>query len=501
MLSLQNYPFVHVILLPTFFILFLFSYNQDELLIKDLFIPIVSSMIIVSVSMIIIRLFSKNSHKNFLIFSMLIILFFIYGHVFITIDNFQIGDFDIGRHLFLLPLFFGIFILCLYLIKNYFNSKITLFLNVISVTLIFLSLSNIVTFNTISDSKLFENIELTLDSKNKPNIYYIILDEYAGKESLEHYYDFDNSKFLDFLKTKEFFVMSDSFSNYPYTGLSTASTLNMKYLDFLTTFSENHSSKPALQLFQKNNVMTIFNDNDYTTIYIYGGVRERVQIADINICERYMTHDFPNLLFRTTVLTIIHKQLLSNDWAEIRLCALNELSTAHEKYPEPIFVFAHLRLPHDPFTFGPNGEILDDAEINLELTPSGTISNYLDQLVFTNKKISDLIEILLNLENPPIIILQSDHGARFDIDWEDVESSDASLHRAYNNFHAVYFPNKNYDSFSSTSTNVNTFRIVFNEIFDKNLEILDDKIFLSHPSKEYEFTDITDKILNYKLNE
>jgi len=423
------------------------------------------------------------------------ILFFVYGHVFLTVDNFEIQNFDLGRHLFLLPIFFGIFIFCLYLIRNHFNSKVTLFVNVISITLIILSFTNIASFNVLSDYELIPLIELSLEPEIRPNVYYIVLDEYAGAESLSDYYNFDNSEFLNFLKSKGFHVVSNSFSNYPFTNLSTASTLNMNYLDFLKKFNESNSAKPSLELYQKNNVMKIFNDNDYTTIHIYGGVRERVQIADVNLCERYLTNDFPNLLLRTTLLTIIHKQLVSNDWVEIRLCAFNELSHVHEKFSEPFFVLAHLRLPHDPFTFGPNGEIID-SEINLELTPSGTISNYLDQLEFTNKKTSEIIETLLSVDEPPIIIIQSDHGARFSIDWEDPNIPVDSLHRGYNVLSAVYLPNKNYDSFSSY-TNVNTFRIIFNEVFDENLEILDEKIFLSAPSKQYEFTDITEEILKY----
>jgi len=135
MLSIHNYPFIHVILFPIFFILFLFSYNQDQLELYDLFIPLTISLTTVSILMIIFKLVSKNYQKNFLILSMMTILFFIYGHTFIAIDNFEIGTFDVGRHLLLLPLFFGIFIICIFLIKRHFDSKITFFVNVISITL------------------------------------------------------------------------------------------------------------------------------------------------------------------------------------------------------------------------------------------------------------------------------------------------------------------------------------------------------------------------------
>jgi hypothetical protein len=494
---LSNYPFVHVILLPIFFILFLFSYNQDELILQDLFTPLFFACVIVITLMIVFRFFSKNIQKNYLILSMVIILFFVYGHVFMTFDDLKIEQFDIGRHLFILPIFFGIFIFSIFLIRNYFDHKITFFVNVISITLVLLSLSNIVTFEILAESEPNSFIELNLNPEIHPNIYYIILDEYAGETSLQNYYNFDNSEFLNYLKSKGFFIASNSYSNYPYTGLSTATTLNMNYIDFLIKSPDNNSAKPVLELYQKNNVMKIFNDNDYSTIHIYGGVRERVQIADINLCERYLTTDFPNLIFRTTFLTIVHTQFLSHDWREIRLCAYDELSTIHEKYSEPFFVLAHLRLPHDPFTFGPNGEVVDNNAINLELSSSGNISNYLDQLEFTNKKTSELLETLLNLKNPPIIVIQSDHGARFSIDWENPDIPDHSLQRAFDNLYAIYYPHENYDSYYSNITNVNTFRIIFNDIFNEEFEILEDKIFLSTPSKQYDFKDITKKIFYF----
>ena len=502
LISLQNYPFIHVIFLPIVFILFLFSNNQDQLIIEDLFIPLIFAITTASILIIIVRLLSKNFQKNSLILSMMIILFFVYGHTFITVDNFTIDQFDIGRHLFLLPLFSGIFVLCLILIKKYFDLKITFFVNIFSIILIVISISNIATFNILYESDDTLSIELSLNPEIQPNVYYIILDEYAGKETLKNYFAFDNSKFLDSLRSKGFFVASDSYSNYPFTNLSTASTLNMNYVNYLTKYSEINSSKPSLELYQKNNVMKIFNDHDYNTIYVAGGVRERVQIADVNVCERYMTHNFPNLLFKTTLLTIIHTQFVSNDWREIRLCAIDELSNIHENYSEPFFVFSHLRLPHDPFTFGPDGQIVDDVEINLELNPTGKISHYLDQLEFTNKKISEIVDILLESENPPVIIIQSDHGARFAIDWESSNISDDALHRGYNNLYAVYFPNQNYSSFNSSETNVNVFRIMFNDVFGEELDLLEDKIFLSTPSKQYEFEDITKKIFNpSKIND
>ena len=72
------------------------------------------------------------------------------------------------------------------------------------------------------------------EQTNLPDIYYIILDEYAGADSLEKNFNFDNIEFISALSKRGFFMPSNSYSNYPYTLLSIPSILNMQYLNFLS---------------------------------------------------------------------------------------------------------------------------------------------------------------------------------------------------------------------------------------------------------------------------
>ena len=149
------------------------------------------------------------------------------------------------------------------------------------------------------------------------------------------------------------------------------------------------------------------------------------------------------MILKTSGLTIIQKNLVSHDWREIRLCALDEISDARENHSGPIFVFAHLRLPHDPYSFGPNGEKVSNESFELGLDSDGTKEAYINQLQFTNKKIKEIIDqIKYKSDQPPIIILQSDHGVRFGLDWDKLDNSDEDLIRAYDNFNAYYFPDQ-----------------------------------------------------------
>jgi len=127
------------------------------------------------------------------------------------------------------------------------------------------------------------------------------------------------------------------------------------------------------------------------------------------------------------------------------------------------------------------------------LGSSDDIDSYINYLKFTNKKIEKLVEQLLETDEPPIIIIQSDHGSGFGLDWEN--PTDDMLRQKMSNFQAIYFPNVNNDLVSKATTPVNIFRILFNSYFNENYEILSDKIFWNTWTKPYDFKDITDLLI------
>ncbi len=98
-------------------------------------------------------------------------------------------------------------------------------------------------------------------------------------------------------------------------------------------------------------------------------------------------------------------------------------------------------------------------------------------------------------DDPPVILLYSDHGFRHGWvgrfggidDFKNV--NEEHLQKRYNNFEAYYFPDKPRNYLLENTTNVNTFRIIFNLYFNDNFEILDDKIY--GPPK---FTDYTEML-------
>jgi len=106
-----------------------------------------------------------------------------------------------------------------------------------------------------------ENLISATNIESFPDVYYIILDGYAGSKSLQMLLNYDNSEFIDFLTNKGFYVPSESFSNYKWTRHSIPSTLNMKYINSLAEEKgiDSMNIQKLVEISRDNTVVKILN--------------------------------------------------------------------------------------------------------------------------------------------------------------------------------------------------------------------------------------------------
>ena len=127
--------------------------------------------------------------------------------------------------------------------------------------------------------------------------------------------------------------------------------------------------------------------------------------------------------------------------------------------------------------------------------PADFARAYRDQSAFITVRIEETIEkILARSPEPPIIILQSDHGSELKLDMTDVNNTD--LHERMSILNAYFFPDRKYDGLYSRISPVNSFRVVFNTFFGGNLELLPDRSYFSTWTEPYLFIDVTDRVVS-----
>jgi len=135
----------------------------------------------------------------------------------------------------------------------------------------------------------------------------------------------------------------------------------------------------------------------------------------------------------------------------------------------PVFVYVHLLFPHTPFMFDENGHYVEqEFHTNWDY--------YLGNYNFSMKLLQRTVDnILANYgpENQPIIILQSDHGAR---NSQSENLDDAVLENYPEEFkalilNAMYLPYCDDAHLTQDMDPINTFPIVFNCIFDTDIPL------------------------------
>jgi len=474
-------PFViHPFLFAIFPVLFLFSHNIEQLSFSE---PLLPTVIVLGFTLLLVllsRWILRDNQKAGIFVSIILVLFFSYGHAFHLIQGWQIDGFVIGRHRYLLLTWGMLFACGAYLtirarkdLRNF-----TSISNIVAFSLIVVSLINIGVYkfktkDTWQDnSKSMESRETTTtDSGNAStlrDIYYIILDGYASSHSLKEIYNFDNGEFGDYLTGKGFYIASESRSNYVLTFLSLASSLNMEYVNYLTDMVglESKDRTVPYQMIKDSRVMNFLKSKGYKFIHFSSGwgATDSNKYADLNVrCSR--GNEFMMMLIQTTMLYPFENYLIEDD-ARVRvLCTFSKLAEMH-RIEGPKFVFAHIISPHPPYLFGANGEPIPEAKLKMSGHVWGQKENYLKQLIFVSKKVERLVdEILSRSEVPPIIILQADHGTASTFThpdsggWE--HPTENMLRERTRIFEAYYLPPDGNNMLYDSVTPVNTFRLIF----------------------------------------
>ena len=514
----------HPLLFSVLPVFFLFEHNKEHLPLSVIFTPLAILVLAAVAIWGIASLVFRNVEKAAILTSFAFLHFFLYSffYKFAVKVSWSLGRSDAERSdYYIISWAVAALIIFFFVVRSTGRKKfLHTFLTTSALIFLLISVIQIIPFEmnrllTRSDDHVAVTAASPLptdhDDASRPDIYYLIFDRYASDRTLQNDLGFNNQPFADFLSDTGFFVSSGSRANYPKTYMSLASSLNMIHLTDLAQKIGPASSDmvPVLRILTNHEVGRFLKSNGYTYLHFgnWWQPTSKSRLADLNFSfkYRYGGSEFTSLLLKGTVFEMVihHSSKISNrsmkrNWT----LKTFHLLEAVVEYQGPKFVFAHCMLPHPPFQFDRYGKkaVISDHDLP---RPEYYRKFYVDQLVFTNKMISDLVRSILSKSaKEPVIILQADEGPFIyrelgnygeGIDWTALDPSVLRSHMEILN--AYYFPGHEYPDLYDTITPVNSFRVVFNRYFGTSFELLDDSSYVfSSNYRPYDLIDITKDI-------
>ena len=474
--------FLCILLLPLFFIWHGYVRFYNLIPLQDSFLLILYYFGIGFILAFLLWPIFKKMNKAFLGAFILLFYQFFFGSVQDVLKKHFAGSF-IVKYSFILTISILLIVFIFYRIKKRKASLQKLFLYINTLLIVLFLIDSIQLAFKPAPDKVSINKDLNLqicDTCSKPDIYLILADAYAGQKEIKDLFHYDNTPFEKYLRSKGFYIVDSSFSNYNFTGFSMASMLSLNYLP---ENNGSNSNKDDILLYSntiKQSVFPRFLQKEGYRFYNYS-------IFDF---EKNPSFTHPNFLPRRTlpIISQMFTQRILKDLGYHLMTTfkisyfINKTKTvdlrnnekifrltkeiASEKTAQPKFVYTHLMMPHHPFYYDSIGH-----RIPLKYLVDGFYYDKnarISYLKYANKQFKKLINhILATSPTPPIILFMGDHGFR-----EFRET--VPLHYIYMNLNAILLPSGKYDAFYKGQSNVNHLRNFLNTQFHQQLPMLKD---------------------------
>ncbi len=477
---------------------------------SEVLLPLGVALTVVSGTMIGLRLILNDWNRPAAATTVVIVVFFLYGHVERALDGRLDEQFVFGASVAL-----GAALVTESVRAGGFRSRGTQFFNIVAAILLLLQAVNLAggsstSFGSPANRGLTTGLTSDLFPSGipevtgeRPDIYYIVLDAYGRNDALV---DFDNSAFLGELESRGFYIASEATSNYVSTPHSLASSLNMSYLHELGSRTpKSHSD--LMNLIYYNSLTAILKSLGYTYVHLESGHQfgNKAPLADVFVsfgpsgvrvvssddevtssANAFVSRIFVRELIRTTALRpIIESQFLSDDestydwWSPHRALDMFEFLSQPIGAQGPKFVFAHISKPKVPATFDRHGNYVSGTLVTDQFSDDHDprVSDaYAGQLLHINSLVLRQVDsILKNGEGDPIILIAGDHNRR---------GTEMPLHPI---LAAFRLPGREDLRPPDSISSVNHFRYIFRAYFDIDIGLIEDRE-IFHSGVHWDFT-------------
>lgn len=506
-------PLIHPILFALFPLAFLAVQNSGEWWFGDLLRPMLAAVVLALLVFAVARLLLHNSEKAGLAASLFVLLFFSYGHLLRLVKR-DIGSGFIGLDaklstilILLLVLIVGCVLLAL---TRKQLRKLTGALNLIAAGLLLIQIvqGGYALARTDQPQVTVPPPDTTLSlPQPPPDIYYLVFDAFGRADVLQGIYGYDAQWFVEHLQRKGFYVASKSHSNYCQTALSLSATLNMNYVDSLGSFNPGSwDRRPLNQFIHENRAFKSLRELGYHfTAFSTSFPPTEFRNADRYVSSAAYMNEFEITVVGSTPLPLLlrgifseysqHRQRINDTFEGLATLDLGD---------RPNLIFAHLVAPHTPFVFtATGGETQPDRPFftgdgnhfyEKGGTPAEYIEGYHEQVAYVATRIRQMVDHILARydNNPPIIIIQGDHGPGSRLYWQNVRKTD--VRERFSILNAIYLPDQADSILYPSISSVNTFRVIFDHYFGGDYELLPDRSIYTGWTRPYLFFDVTNEL-------
>ncbi len=470
---------IYPVLFFAFPVIHWFAFNVEEgLSITALIVLIlVSQLLLFGVNIfasIIFKVFVKSKDIKALNLLFFGIWFFSLGRIW---NFFYVNDLLI-RHVTtrLIALVGIIFLFCFFLISLNFPKKMPKINYYINILLIGLLLYNVLLLmlhfpstKMLYGEKDKTNFIVPLKDYKTPNIYFIIFDEFANPETMRKYWNVDVSESINSLKKLGFYIIENSYSVSRLTARSLGSTLNLGYMPFQYALDNEFLLSKCVKALE------------YKYIHV-GTMSERAhkydflmynKFADVNFNYNFSSFPSPysscityaKRIYKTTALKFLDFLQFNHENLE------NSINKAFEYLQNIVpnmdghnFVFAHINSPHVPHIFYKDPKIMKQEKQGDK--EESHIYKYKGQYVYIADKMVTIAKTILEKEkNPPIIIIQSDHGFR-----KPQVKTNKIFYEEKRIFNAVYIPENAFVELSQELTPIDTIKTIFKDYIGLDMD-------------------------------
>ena len=522
-----------------FSVLFSLLLNFISANINEFDVNFTSSFIFTTLSYIGMIVFVFSVHVlstgkvRFIDITIPVVSLYILLHYYESIYRLVLGLNTPYKHIISILFIFTIILLSIFFLKKEKFKKLYI---IITISIFFLSVINF-TYHQFNTTYTQTTVKIITDrgsiasipngkkpSKTINNIYYIIADGLGSTKGLKHggVATTGLKELAGTLDKNGFYIANNSTSSYNLTILTLQSIFNMGYLsvhgdytryDIDATFPISIIPMASLHS-KKTSLERMLSDFGYENFHWFGNSliqcdkRSRFQCYEKKINSSLKKillnllndHSLMAYLENSIYPRFIHKLLKKFSYQKDDAIGnlINYLSNNRAEKISNSFFFIHQMMPHPPY-------VTENCEVVSGSRPKDwgryDKNNYNASIQCFNKKIKNLITVLYKKDPNAIIIIQGDHGSRFN--WP--KNDDASnfnqipidrIIETHSIFNAIKLPDYCNQYLYDKIGTVNSIRLAAFCSSSKRTPILiRDRSFFSLKIDKEEVTEVTDYMM------